>query len=85
MAFATNLSRFSIIPAIAMHLMFNTVSRFLNGLFTKVQPSTRVPFEMVMGMCGIGTAAVLVILAKGRLAYHAESGSEDSSALLSAI
>src|SRR5712664_1034268 len=40
MNFAANLARFGAIPAIVTHAAFNTVSAFLAGLFTAVQPST---------------------------------------------
>ena len=56
--FVANLSFFSIIPAIAMHVTFNTVSRFLNGLLTNAQPTARLPFEIVMGLTGIATASI---------------------------
>jgi hypothetical protein len=56
-----------------MHVAFNTVSRFLNGLFTKVQPNTQMPFELVMGVTGIATASVLVLATKGRLAYQSNT------------
>jgi membrane protease YdiL (CAAX protease family) len=74
-SFSTNLSYFSIIPPIAMHVAFNTVSHFLNGLFTRVQPSTRIPFELVMGLTGLATAVVLVLVTKGRLAYPSKAPS----------
>jgi hypothetical protein len=37
--YGTNLARFGIITPIAMHAAFNTVSRFLGGLFADTQPT----------------------------------------------
>jgi membrane protease YdiL (CAAX protease family) len=70
MTTAVNLARFSVIAAIATHAAFNTVSRFLNGLFIHTQPSVRIPFELVLALCGIATALVLIGMTKGRLAYR---------------
>jgi hypothetical protein len=52
-----------------MHAAFNTVSKFLAGLFTAVQPSMSIPFELVLALCGLGVAFMLVLVTKGRLAY----------------
>lgn len=70
---STNLSRFNIIPAIAVHVAFNTISPLLNGLFTNVQPRTRLPFELVMALSGVATASVLVLVTKGRLAFESHA------------
>ena len=70
MAFGANMARFNVIPAIVMHAAFNTVSKFLAGLFTAVQPSTSIPFELVLALCGLGVAFMLVLVTKGRLAYE---------------
>ncbi len=75
MAFSTNLSHFSVIPGIAMHAAFNTASRFLNGLFTNAQPKTRIPFELVMALCGLATVSVLILATKARLAYSSKTAS----------
>ena len=53
----TNVARFAVVPAIVTHAMFNTVSRFLNGLFKEVQPSAAIPFELVLAL----GASVLVL------------------------
>ncbi|MBV9038064.1 MAG: hypothetical protein JO182_26490 [Acidobacteriaceae bacterium] len=55
--FVTNVARFAVVPAIVTHAMFNTVSRFLNGLFKEVQPSAAIPFELVLAL----GASVLVL------------------------
>lgn len=73
LSYGTNLSDFSIIAAIAMHAAFNTVPGFLNGLFSDTQPKTRVPFEFVLALCGLTTAAVLIFATRGRLAYRKDS------------
>jgi len=70
LSYAVNLSGFSVIPAIAMHAAFNTVSRFLNGLFANTEPSARIPFELVLALCGVATAVVLILATRGRLAYR---------------
>jgi len=70
MTFGANIARFDVIPAIVMHATFNTVSKFLAGLFTAVQPSTYIPFELVLALSGLGVAFLLVLVTKGRLAYE---------------
>jgi hypothetical protein len=64
------LAGFGIVTPIAMHATFNTVSRFLSGLFADTQPSARVPFDLVMALCGLATAAALIVATHGRLAYR---------------
>lgn len=73
MGFTSNLAAFAVLPAILIHSMFNTVSRFLNGMFATVQPSTHMPFELVLALGGLGVGLVLVLLTKGRLGYRAEA------------
>jgi len=69
LSYATNLARFAVITPIVMHATFNTVSRFLGGLFAKTQPSAPIPFELVMAAWGFATALILVLLTRGRLGY----------------
>ncbi len=69
LTYGTNLAGFGIITPIAMHATFNTVSRFLNGLFADTQPSVRMPFQLVMALCGLATAVALILATRGRLAY----------------
>lgn len=69
MTFAVNLTRFSWITAIAMHATFNTVSRFLAGLFATTQPTTQLPLEQVLALCGLGVALILILLTRGSLSY----------------
>jgi membrane protease YdiL (CAAX protease family) len=69
MTYAANLARFSVITAVAMHAAFNTVSRFLVGLFASTQPATVLPFELVLALCGLGIGLTLILLTRGRLAY----------------
>lgn len=67
MTYGANLARFSLISCVAMHAAFNTSSRLLNGLFADVQPNTRLPFELVMALCGLGAAALLIVATRGGL------------------
>jgi hypothetical protein len=69
MSLTANIGNFSVIPVIAAHAAFNTVPRFLNGLFTAVQPSVHIPFELVLALCGLGMGVILVCTTKARLAY----------------
>jgi len=64
------------ITPIAMHAIFNTVSRFLSGLFAHTQPSARVPFELVMALYGLATGVVLIVATRGRLAYRGEDSAQ---------
>jgi membrane protease YdiL (CAAX protease family) len=72
MTFGANLGRFAVIPCIAMHAAFNTVSRFLNGLFGDIQPNMKVPFEFVLGLCGVAMMVVLLAATKGNLMFRRE-------------
>ena len=56
MTYGTNLARFGVITPIAMHAAFNTVSRFLGGLFAEIQPTAPIPFVLVMALCGLAVA-----------------------------
>jgi len=69
MTFGANLSRFSVVTAVVMHAIFNTVSRYLAGLFATVQPEAAIPFELIMGLCGLGIGLFLILVTKGRLGY----------------
>lgn len=71
---STNLARFAVLPAFLIHAMFNTVSRFLNGMFQHTQPSAPVSFELVMALCGLGVAGMLVLVTLGQLGYPTRSG-----------
>jgi membrane protease YdiL (CAAX protease family) len=71
---AVNYARFAVFPAILIHATFNTASRFLNGLFANVQPSSRMPFELVMALCGLAVALVLTIITGGTLGYPKPAG-----------
>jgi hypothetical protein len=53
-----------------MHAAFNTVTRFLNGLFAGTEPRASLPFELVFAASGLVVAAVLVVSTRGRLAYY---------------
>jgi hypothetical protein len=80
LAFGANLARFSVIAPILMHATSNTSSRFLNGLFagTHTEPHPPMPFEMVMGLCGLAVAGVVVAVTRGRLAYRRPLSSLDA-------
>ena len=73
LTYGANLAGFGIITPIAMHAAFNTVSRFLSGLFADTQPSARVPFVLVMALCGLATGVALIVATRGRLAYREDS------------
>jgi membrane protease YdiL (CAAX protease family) len=72
LTYGANLARFGIITPIAMHAAFNTVSRFLGGLFAETQPNAPIPFVLVMALCGLAVAFVLIVATRGRLAYREE-------------
>ena len=72
-SYAVNLSGFSVITAITMHAAFNTVSKFLAGLFANTEPHARIPFELVLALCGLATASVLAVATRGNLAYRKDS------------
>src|SRR5262245_29253380 len=79
MAYAANLGRFGVVTAIAMHAAFNTVSSYLNGLFTCTQPRVSVPFELVMALSGLATGFGLLVATRGRLAYHPDEDLNDEA------
>ncbi len=54
---ATNLARFSVLPAIIMHWVFNNSSGVISGLLANTEPSTKIPFELVMGLCGLAVVS----------------------------
>jgi membrane protease YdiL (CAAX protease family) len=71
LTYGTNLARFSVITPIAMHAVFNTASRFLNGLLAGTEPRVHVPFgELNLALCGLATAAVLVVVTRAHLGYR---------------
>jgi uncharacterized protein len=69
MTFGVHLAGFSVAAAIAMHAAFNTVSRFLAGLFTGAQPRVQVSFVTLLALSGLATALLLIVVTRGRLAY----------------
>ena len=73
LTYAANLAGFGVVAPIAMHATFNTVSRFLNGLFASTQPQAWIPFGWVMALCGVATAAVLILATRGQLAHPKDS------------
>ena len=73
LTYGANLAGFGIITPIAMHAIFNTVSRFLSGLFVEVSPSTRLPFVLVMALSGLATGIGLIVATRGQLAYREDS------------
>jgi len=70
MTTAVNVARFSVVTAVATHAAFNTVSRFLAGLFGDVEPQVQIPFVTLMALSGLAVGAVLTVVTRGRLAYH---------------
>lgn len=73
LTYGANLAGFGIITPIAMHAIFNTVSKYLSGLFADTQPTARVSFDLVMALCGLATAVVLIVATRGRLGYREDS------------
>jgi membrane protease YdiL (CAAX protease family) len=69
---ATNLAHFAVLPAIMMHWIFNNSAGVLSGLLANVELST-LPFELVMGLCGLAVVLAGIILTKGQLAYSRTS------------
>ena len=79
MTWCVNMARFSVVTAIVMHAAFNTVTRFLHGLFVGTQPRASLPFELVFPMSGFLVAVVLVVATRGRLSYHRDAHLGDVS------
>jgi membrane protease YdiL (CAAX protease family) len=70
LTYVTNLARFSVVAPIVTHAVFNTASRFLNGMLAGTEPHVRVvPFELVMALGGLAIATVLVVATHGQLGY----------------
>ena len=74
LTWGANVARFGVVTPIAMHAAFNTVSRFVSGLFTQTQPHAPIPFELVLALSGIAAAMVLIVITRGRLGYHPVGG-----------
>jgi hypothetical protein len=54
LTYVTNLARFNVITPILTHAIFNTASRFLNGMFAGTEPNVRAfSFEL---RCADGSA-----------------------------
>ena len=70
MTTAVNVARFRVVAAIATHATFNTVSRFLAGLFGDVEPRVQMPFVTLIALSGLAVGLVLTVVTRGRLAYH---------------
>lgn len=75
-ATCANRAGFGIAVAILTHAAFNTSSRWLGGLFTDVQPTSTLPFELVMALAGLAVAAIAVTWTRGRLAYPLNTNSK---------
>jgi CAAX protease family protein len=73
LTYAANLAGFGVVTPIAMHAIFNTVSRFLNGLFASTQPQARIPFGLVMALSGLAVAAFLILVTRGQLAHRKDT------------
>ena len=65
---ATNLAHFAVLPAIVMHWVFNNSAGVLSGLLANVELPATLPFELVMGLCGLAVALAGIVLTKGQLA-----------------
>lgn len=79
LTYATNLAHFGIVAPIAIHAIFNTVTKFLDGLFMKTQPDIRIPFELVMALCGLATGIAITLATRSQLAYRPDTGCETVS------
>ena len=77
MTSCVNIARFSVLTAIVMHAAFNTVTRFLNGLFAGTVPRAGLPFELVFPMSGFLVAVVLVVITRGQLSYYRDAHLSD--------
>jgi membrane protease YdiL (CAAX protease family) len=73
LTYGANLAGYGVVVPIAMHATFNTVSRFLNGLFARTQPQAPVPFELVMALSGLAVAGFLILVTRGQLAHRKDS------------
>ncbi len=69
MSLGANFAGFGVIAPILMHAVFNTVSKFLNGLFTAAEPATALRFDLVLALCGLATALVLILITRGNLGH----------------
>ncbi len=82
MTFLFNLSRGSVITAIAAHAFFNTVSRWLGGLLDDAPLRAKLSPELILGLSGCAMACLLLTLTRGRLAYWKKSTSAPMAAKL---
>lgn len=73
LTYGANLACYGVVVPIAMHATFNTVSRFLNGLFASSQPQARIPFVLVMALSGLAVAVFLILVTRGQLAHRKDS------------
>jgi membrane protease YdiL (CAAX protease family) len=69
MTFLFNLSRGSVVTAIAAHAFFNTVSRWLGGLLGDATIRDKPSPELILGLSGWVMACLLLAVTRGRLAY----------------
>jgi membrane protease YdiL (CAAX protease family) len=77
LTYGTNLARFNVITPIAMHAAFNTVPRFLGGLFTGTAgPRLWFRMELILALGGLLTAALVLLMTRGRLGYRQTDVSE---------
>jgi membrane protease YdiL (CAAX protease family) len=79
LTYSANLSRFGVIAPIATHTAFNAVPSFLNRLLADSQPRAQIPFALVLALSGLTVALILIVVTRGRLAYHMD---EDLKGLL---
>jgi hypothetical protein len=62
-----NISGLSVLPAIAGHAAFNTISRWVPLLVAGAQPRVRIPFTTLLAVSGIAAALSLVAVSRGKL------------------
>ena len=71
LTYSANLSRFGVVAPIATHTAFNAVPSLLNRLLADSPPRVGIPFELVLALSGLAVASILIVVTRGRLAYHA--------------
>jgi membrane protease YdiL (CAAX protease family) len=69
--YATNpCARFAVVTQIVMHAVFNTASRYSNGMFADTKPHEAIPFELVPALTGLAVTLALIIGTRGHPGYQ---------------
>jgi hypothetical protein len=83
MTLAANLSRFSLLAAIAMHLVFNLSSGVVNRLLADAEIKRTLSPETVFAFSSLAVAGLVVLATRGRLGEtpgmreHGSSGDQN--------